>query len=528
MMDESGTPLHRRAVGIDLGTTFSAIACLNNFGKPQLIPNAENERLTPSVILFEDGQAIVGSIALQNAVANPQNIVDFVKREMGKSRNQFHRIFHGRAFTAEELSALILTKLKHDGEKHLGETITDAVITVPAYFNDAERTATINAGQMAGLNVLQVINEPTAAALAYGIDKLDQDQTVLVFDLGGGTFDVTIMRIESHHITMLASNGDHRLGGKDWDDIICDWIAEEFDREHNQNPMLDLHSYQDLYLRSLNAKIQLSSRAATTVVHQFEGKSVKVEINREEFERRTKHLSERCKMICEIALEEARLDGSKIDRILLTGGMTRIPSIREMIVELAKGVSIDDGFNPDEAVAAGAAIQANLLLLREENATGERALPTTLRERFSTDDGELFGVTNITTHTLGVVLWDEARNEEYVFPMIPRMTAIPAEKQSAFGLARHGMEKVTVRVVEGESTVPGECTVLGHCVISLPSGMAKGDPITLTYCYDESQVLEVLVDAGGKQARAVIDRNNGLSEDEIAQSRVDLGRFSAA
>ncbi len=224
--DLTSTP-RRRAVGIDLGTTFSAIACIDDHGKPQIIPNSENERITPSVILFDGQNAIVGSVAQQSAVAEPQNIVDFIKREMGKSMEQFHRAFNGRNFSAEELSALIVTKLKHDAEKYLGETITDAVITVPAYFNDAERTATIHAGQLAGLNVLQVINEPTAAALAYGVQQLDEDQTVLVFDLGGGTFDVTIMRIENHHIRMLASNGDHRLGGKDWDDVICDWVAEE-------------------------------------------------------------------------------------------------------------------------------------------------------------------------------------------------------------------------------------------------------------------------------------------------------------
>src|ERR1700710_951282 len=324
----------RKAVGIDLGTTFCAIAHIDAYGKPQIIPNAESERITPSVIIFDGTNAIVGTMAKQNAVAEPEKIVDFVKREMGKSKAQFHRDFNGKIYSAEELAALIIKKLKNDAEKYLGEPVTDAVITVPAYFNDAERTATLHAGQLSGLNVLQVINEPTAAALAYGLDKLDSDQTVFVFDLGGGTFDVTIMKIETHHIRMMASNGDHRLGGKDWDDIIVNWVADEFDKHHGDNPLLDLQSYQDLYTRALTAKIQLSSRQRTTVVHSYNGQSVKLEITRDEFERKAKHLIEKCKAICEIVMQESGLDWTKIDRILLTGGMTRMPSVRDMIKQI--------------------------------------------------------------------------------------------------------------------------------------------------------------------------------------------------
>ena len=228
---------HRKAVGIDLGTTFSVVAHIDPYGKPQIIPNAESERITPSVILYDAGSVIVGTLAKNNSVAEPERIVDFVKREIGKPKEQFHREFDGKIYSAEELSALIIKKLKADAEKYLKEPVTDAVITVPAYFNDAERTATITAGQLAGLNVLQIINEPTAAALAYGLDKLDEDQTVFVFDLGGGTFDVTIMRIQAHKIQMLATNGDHRLGGKDWDDVIVNYVAEEFDRAHGENPL---------------------------------------------------------------------------------------------------------------------------------------------------------------------------------------------------------------------------------------------------------------------------------------------------
>src|ERR1700744_5781610 len=236
MSASESAPNSRKAVGIDLGTTFCAVAHIDAYGKPQIIPNSESERITPSVILFDGTNAIVGTLAKQNAVAEPEKIVDFVKREMGKSKAQFHREFNGKIYSAEELSALIIKKLKNDAERYLGESVTDAVITVPAYFNDAERMATLHAGQLAGLNVLQVINEPTAAALAYGLDKLDSNQTVFVFDLGGGTFDGAILRIEDHHPKMPATHGAHRLGGKDWDDIIVNLVAEEFDRLHGENP----------------------------------------------------------------------------------------------------------------------------------------------------------------------------------------------------------------------------------------------------------------------------------------------------
>jgi molecular chaperone DnaK len=515
----------RKAVGIDLGTTFSAIAHIDAYGKPQIIPNSESERITPSVILFDGQNAIVGSLAKQNAVAEPEKIVDFVKREMGKSKAQFHREFGGRIYSAEELAALIIKKLKNDAEKYLGEPVTDAVITVPAYFNDSERTATLHAGQLAGFNVLQVINEPTAAALAYGLDKLDRNQTVFVFDLGGGTFDVTIMKIEGNHIRMLASNGDHRLGGKDWDDLIVNWVADEFDKAHGENPLLDLQSYQDLYTRALTAKVQLTSRQRTTIVHSFSGKSVKLELTREDFEARSKHLLEKCKTICEIVMQEAGLGWDQIDRILLTGGMTRVPSVREMIKQLAPNVAIAEDVSPDEAVAIGAAIQAILSLLNEEDRLGERSLPIEVREQFSNDEGQLIRVTNITTHTLGVVLWDDGRVEEYVFPMIRKMTPMPVEIKNSFGTAKANMKNAIVRVVEGESTVPTECTPLGICDIELPPFLPKGSPVELTYSYNENQVLEVVVEAYGRQNRVSIARNTGLSESEIELATADLAQI---
>src|SRR5205809_4497793 len=360
----------RKVVGIDLGTTFCAMAHIDPYGKPQIIPNTESERLTPSVILFDGTSVIVGTLAKNNAVAEAERIVDFVKREMGKPKEQFQREFGGKVYSAEELSALILRKLKSDAEKYLKEPVTDAVITVPAYFNDAERTATITAGQLAGFNVFQIINEPTAAAVAYGLDQLDEDQTVFVFDLGGGTFDVTIMRIEGQGIQMLATNGDHRLGGKDWDDVIVNHVAEVCDRAHAADPLPDLQTYQDLHTRALSAKIQLSSRMQSAVVHHHNGKSVKLEITRNEFERRSQHLVEKCKTICEMVMQEANMTWDDIDKILLVGGMTRMPMVRTLVSQLTKAPVIDD-VNPDEAVAKGASIQAILSLLEEEKVSVE-------------------------------------------------------------------------------------------------------------------------------------------------------------
>ncbi len=520
----SDQPTNRKAVGVDLGTTFCAIAHIDAYGKPQIVPNAESERITPSVILFDGTNAVVGTVAKQNAVAEPEKIVDFVKREMGKSKAQFSRTFGEKVYSAEELSAIILRKLKGDAEKYLGEEIVDAVITVPAYFNDAERTATLHAGQLAGLNVLQIINEPTAAALAYGLDKLDQDQTVFVFDLGGGTFDVTIMRIESHHIRMIASNGDHRLGGKDWDDVIVNWVADEFDKQHGENPLLDLQSYQDLYNRALTAKIQLSTRPRTTLVHSFNGKSVKLEFSREEFEERTRHLLEKCKAICEIVMQEADMKWEQVDRTLLTGGMTRVPSVQQMVSELSGRPNADDG-NPDEAVALGAAIQAVLAQLHQEDEAGERVIAQEVRDQFSAADGSLIKVTNITTHTLGVVLWDDGKVEEYVFPMIPKMTQIPMDVKNSFGTAKANMKNAIVRVVEGESSIPGECTPLGICDIELPPFLPKGSPVELSYHYNENQVLEVVVEAYGRTSRVAIARNTGLSDNEIELATADLAQL---
>ncbi|MGZ5024490.1 MAG: Hsp70 family protein, partial [Chthoniobacterales bacterium] len=386
-------------------------------------------------------------------------------------------------------------------------------------------TATVTAGKLAGLNILQIVNEPTAAAVAYGLDKLEEDQTVFVFDLGGGTFDVTIMQIEGHQIRMLATNGDHRLGGKDWDDVIVNYVAEEFDREHGENPLLDLQSYQELQSRALAAKIQLSSRPRTAIVHSYNGKSVKVELTREDFEQKTRHLVERCKTICELVIQEAKMDWSGITKVLLVGGMTRMPMVRELIANLSS-LPLADDVNPDEAVAVGAAVQAILVMLQEEKESGETVLSEDTRQQFSSREGGLMQVTNITSHTLGVVLWDDGQHNEYVFPMISKMSPIPASAKNFFGTANANMPRAIVRIVEGESTLPAECTSLGTCDVELPPFLPKGSPVELYYQYNANQILEVSVHAAGNEKKISIARNTGLAPDEIEEAKANLATLN--
>jgi molecular chaperone DnaK len=321
---------------------------------------------------------------------------------------------------------------------------------------------------------------------------------------------------------MIATNGDHRLGGKDWDDVIVNHVAEEFDRAHGENPLLDLESYQDLQSRALAAKIQLSSRPRTAIVHSHNGKSVKVELTREEFELKTRHLVEKCKTICEMVLQEAGMEWKDINKVLLVGGMTRMPMVREMVESLSSVPLVDD-VNPDEAVAVGAAIQGILSLLREEEVSGVKTVPDDTRQQFSSREGGLIQVTNITSHTLGVVLWDEAHLEEYVFPMIRKMTPIPATAKNAFGTASANMGRATVRIVEGESTLPAECTPLGLCDVELPAFLPKGSPVELTYEYNANQVLEVAVYASGNRAKVTIERNTGLAPSEVERATARLG-----
>ena len=523
-----------KVVGIDFGTTFSAIAHINEHGQSEIIPNLENERITPSIIMFEDTLVTVGKIAKQNARAVPEQIVEFVKREMGKSKAEFFRSFNDKDYSPEELAALILTKLKQDAETYLNEEVTDAVITVPAYFHDAEREATRNAGKIAGLNVLQILNEPTAAALAYGIDQLGSDQNVFVFDLGGGTFDVTIMKVSESEIQMLATNGDHRLGGKDWDDKIITHVAEMFEIEHGENPLADLHTYQDLQLEAIGAKESLSLRQRALIVCGYNGKTTRVELTREKFEELTADLLERCRTLCDVVLSEADMTWENIDKTLLVGGSTRMPMVQEMINTISGKEINPHEVNPDEVVAIGAAIQGTLRQLTE--GTPETVdMPDAVIDRFLGQDGEpKVTVTDGATHNLGLVILNPQR-EHIVHVMIPKMTAIPCEISNKFLTVDENQTSALIEVVQGleQDRLKSEIErfdeyKLGECTLELPDGLPQGSPIEVNYKYNLDQNLEVTAKslvADGPTAVydifSIIERPT-LDEEEIAQAKTDL------
>ena len=524
-----------KVVGIDLGTTFSAIAHVNEHGQPEIIPNTESDRITPSVILFEDDLVSIGKIAKQSARAVPEQIVEFVKREIGKSKTTFFRTFDGKDYAPEELAALILTKLKQDAEAYLNTEVTDAVITVPAYFHDAEREATRNAGKIAGFNVLQVLNEPTAAVLAYGIDQLGTDQNVFVFDLGGGTFDVTIMKVSESTIQMLATNGDHRLGGKDWDDKIIAYIAEMFEIEHGENPLQDLHAYQDLQFSAINAKETLSQRQKIPVVCGYNGKATYVELTREKFETLTVELLERCRALCEVVLSEAEMTWEKVDTVLLVGGATRMPMVSGMLATISGKEINPHEVNPDEVVALGAAIQGTLHQISDEGTAATADVTEAVIERFIGPDGTpKVTVTDGATHNLGLVVLNPQR-EPVIHVMIPKMTAVPCEITDRFGTVEDSQSSVLIEVVQslGQDQRKDEIDLfeaykLGECILELPPDLPQGTPVQVTYKYNLDQVLEVTATflsndkaTAAYEVFSIIERPT-LDEAEVAQAQSDI------
>src|SRR2546429_2312621 len=354
-----------RAVGIDLGTTNSVVAVLEA-GEPVVIPNAEGSRITPSVVGFsKTGEILVGEVAKRQAITNPDRTVRSIKREMG--RKDWSLDVDGKKWTPQEISAQILAKLKRDAEAYLGDKVTEAVVTVPAYFDDAQRQATKEAGQVAGLEVLRIINEPTAAALAYGLDKGEKDQTVLVFDLGGGTFDVSLLEIGEGVFEVKSTAGNTQLGGDDWDQRVIDWLVKEFKNAHGVDLSKDRMALQRLKEAAEKAKIELSQVMETTINLPFapataEGPlHLEHKLSRAEFERMTEDLVQRCAGPFNQAVKDWGKDPSAIDHVILVGGSTRMPMIQELVKKLTGGKEPHKGVNPDEAVGVGAAIQAGVL-----------------------------------------------------------------------------------------------------------------------------------------------------------------------
>ena len=474
-----------KIVGIDLGTTFSAIAHVNDNGVVELIPNEDGERLTPSVIFYDDGEFIVGEYAKQNAIAEPENAVEFIKREMGKPVTEFFREFGGQQYSPEELSAEILKTLKRDAEEALGRQVTNAVITVPAYFNDPERQATIRSGEITGLNVQRIINEPTAAALSYGRHLSGDTSTVLVFDLGGGTFDVTVMEVKGQEIKILATNGDHRLGGKDWDDKIITHAAERFESEHGENPLTDLSTYLDIQTRSVDAKIQLSTLNRATIITNHAGKSQRIELTRQEFEAMTANLVERCRSLVDVVLYEVELTIDQIDTVLLVGGSTRLPMIQKMLTEHF-GKPPDTSVNPDEAVVFGAAVMGELIQSGETKPRG--FLGAAPKRNFG-----IMRISDVCSHSLGMVALDEI-GELRNSIIIPKNTNIPCDvsRDDYLTTSPNQTEFDVIVLQGGEELAPRDCPVHeAYEVYDIPPRPAGETRVKVTFKYNTDGVIEV-------------------------------------
>ena len=533
-------------LGIDLGTTFSAMAVVNRHGKAEIVPNIDGHPTTPSVVYFyAEDACVVGDEAIKAVVIDPALVGRFIKREMGQSG--FTLEYFGRSYTPQEISGIILRKLKEDAEEALGVEVRDAVITVPAYFNSAQRSATAEAGALAGLNVLSIINEPTAAAIAYGLERLGGHRRMLVFDLGGGTFDVTVMEIQGISFRTLASDGNAELGGKDWDDRLLDHVANLFVQKHGEDPRDDPQPYQELYERCLSAKVALSTNPTVAIPVNHKGRRSVERVSREEFEAMTADLLRQCAETCKLVMERARLSWPQIDDILLVGGATRMPMIRRMMATLT-GRDPITSINPDEGVALGAALAGVLrhrpdhpaligtrraltrkvqTQVRVHDASSDSGLgedpPTEEASRYDQDPPSLprVDITDITSHPLGIVVLDK-NLQERVVTLIPAGTPLPCEKGGRFAYAYDDMTAVRVEVTEGHGKNREEVEVMGEVVLENLPPRPRGTAIDVVYGYGIDGILEVLVVDVQTRAthRARLDLRGGLKNTEDARSNV--------
>lgn len=502
-------------VGIDLGTTFSAIAHVNEHGKPEIIPNREGERTTPSVIFFEEGgNPIVGSEARNQAITEPRRTVRFVKREMGNP--SYRANIDGKDYFPEDLSAMILKKLKNDAEAYLGKEISKAVISVPAYFKDAQREATRQAGQIAGLEVIRIVNEPTAAALAYGLDKVEGRQTILVYDFGGGTFDVTVMQINGREFTILATDGDAMLGGKDIDARLVEYFAEEFQREHELDLRLDPHTHQDLWDKAEVAKKNLSFRTPLMEALSSGEKALRIDIDRDQFNELIEDLIKQTEDCMNRVIQAAGMDWGKIDTVLLVGGSSRIPAVKEMIKRVT-GKDAARDMNPDECVALGAAIQAVVTTVETEGV--ESAPPL--------EGGSDIVVHDVASHSLGIKALSSDQNKYVNSVIIPRFTPIPCERTRTYATGEDNQSRVEIEVLqgEGEDARSPEIHLIGKAGLrNLPPHKAGELVIEVTLRYTADGVIEVVAKElkSGQMIREVVMQKAGTLSPDILQEKQEL------
>ncbi|HEX7095904.1 MAG TPA: molecular chaperone DnaK [Acidimicrobiales bacterium] len=484
-----------KAVGIDLGTTNSVVSVLEG-GDPVVIPNAEGSRTTPSVVAFsKSGEVLVGEVAKRQAITNPERTIRSVKRHMG---TKWTIDIDGKAYTPQEISARTLMKLKRDAEAYLGDTVTQAVITVPAYFDDAQRTATKEAGQIAGLEVLRIINEPTAAALAYGLDKEGADQTILVFDLGGGTFDVSILEIGDGVFEVKSTHGDTNLGGDDWDQEIINWLITSFKNDHGVDLSKDKMALQRLKEAAEKAKIELSSVQQTQINLPFitataEGPlHLDYTLTRAKFQEMTSHLLERCKGPFEQAIKDAGLTKGDIQHVVLVGGSTRMPAVQELVYQLT-GKEPHKGVNPDEVVAIGAAVQAGVL------------------------KGEVKDVLllDVTPLSLGIETKGGVMTK-----LIERNTTIPTRRTEVFTTAEDNQPSVEIHVLQGEREMAMYNKTLGKFqLVDLPPAPRGVPQIEVTFDIDANGIVHVSAKdrATGKSQSMTITGQSALSKEQIDQ-----------